>query len=328
MPPFPSNPEGLQPMNFTAPWGTADRLPRAPLTGYLHPAYAESLSEFGEPTLLPNCGGWILKRVIPNTGFSDGMGCYPLFACRDWSQLGSDLNDLRENLVSLSLVADPFGVYDPSQLRSCFDVFVPFKQHFVVDYDLPHRPRARHRDYARWAEKRVHVEVAGNSADFSPEWVILYSHLARRHNLSGIKAFSPRSLSGQLQVPGAVLFRATHDGTAVAAHLWLVSGSVAYSHLVAGSDLAFQLRASYAMYASAIEYFRGKVRFLDLGAGAGTVARADDGLAQFKGGWGNATRPAYFCGRVLNGDAYKQLAALHSTGTSNYFPAYRAGEFF
>jgi hypothetical protein len=297
------------------------------ITGYAHPAYAASLCEFGRVRALPQCGGFLLERGIPSSNLFDAMGPYPLFACRDWSQLGSDLNELGEDLVAVSLVADPFGVYDPPQLRAYFDVFVAFKQHFVVDYNLPCRPCAHHRYYAQWAAKRVQVEGVCDSAQFSSEWASLYGQLVQRHSLSGLKAFSPRSLSNQLRVPGSVLFRAAHDGLAVAAHLWFVSGDVAYSHLLAISELGYRLCASYAMYSAAIEYFNGKVRFLDLGAGAGTLATAGDGLAQFKKGWGNATRPAYFCGRVLNRAAYKQLVARHITGTTAYFPAYRAGEF-
>jgi hypothetical protein len=297
------------------------------IMGYVHPGYAASLSEFGRVRALPRCGGFLLERQIPSSNLFDAMGPYPLFACRDWSQLGSDLNELGEELVAVSLVADPFGGYDPPQLRACFDIFVAFKQHFVVDYNSPGRPCARHRNYARWAAKRVQVECVCDHAQFSSEWVSLYGQLVQRHNLSGLKAFSPGSLSTQLQVPGSVLFRVTHEAVAVAAHLWFVSGEVAYSHLLAISELGYQLRASYAIYSAAIEYFKGKVRFLDLGAGAGTLAGARDGLAQFKRGWGNAARPAYFCGRVLNRAGYKQLVARHKTGSTDYFPAYRAGEF-
>ena len=53
--------------------------------GYLHPMYAQSLIEYGTPLELPFSKGWILKRSIPGTNQFDGMGCYPIFACQDWS---------------------------------------------------------------------------------------------------------------------------------------------------------------------------------------------------------------------------------------------------
>src|SRR5690349_8434686 len=86
-------------------WGrsvpSAPALPHSMMTGYLHPAYAESLSEFGRPRLLPRSRGWILERPIPACPYFDAMGCYPLFTCHDWSELPGDLVDLGSELVSL-----------------------------------------------------------------------------------------------------------------------------------------------------------------------------------------------------------------------------------
>ena len=73
-------------MTTTLDLGT-DRV--ADATGYAHPAYAESLAEFGVPRLLPRSGGWILERRIESFPDRDAAGCYPLFSCRDWSRLRS-----------------------------------------------------------------------------------------------------------------------------------------------------------------------------------------------------------------------------------------------
>src|SRR2546423_8454837 len=102
-------------------------------TAYAHRAYAESLSEFGAPQLLPRCEGRVLARPIPGTPYRDAMGSYPIFACRDWSQLADDIENLGEDLVSLVLVADPFRDYTEKNLRHTFnDLFMPFKEHFVA----------------------------------------------------------------------------------------------------------------------------------------------------------------------------------------------------
>lgn len=106
------------------------------MAGYLHPRYAQSLAEFGTPRELPRSGGWILERQIPEFSYHDAMGCYHLFACRDWSELYADLEDIGNGneLVSLPLVTDPFGEYDLAYLRQCFrDVVVAFKAHFIID---------------------------------------------------------------------------------------------------------------------------------------------------------------------------------------------------
>src|SRR5207237_160064 len=107
-------------------------------SGYAHPGYAASLLEFGRPRALIQSGGWILERPIPGANARDAMGCYPIFSCRDWSLLKSDLVELSGDLVSLVLVADPFGNFTEKLLGDTFkDLLTPFKEHFVIDLCEP-----------------------------------------------------------------------------------------------------------------------------------------------------------------------------------------------
>jgi len=287
--------------------------------------------EFGTPRKLPHCEGWILERQIPGFPFFDAMGCYPLFACQDWSQLQYDLAELGQDLVSLSLVTDPFGKYDEACLHQCFkDVVVPFKDHFVVDLSRPRNEivSKHHRYYARKALKDVDVERCEGPMSFLDDWLDLYATLIRRHDIKGIPAFSRTAFARQMETPGLVMLRAVSRGTTVGAHLWYVQGEVAYSHLAAFSPLGYELIASYALYWFAIDYFVGKVAWLNLGASAGIKHEGADGLSQFKRGWSTGTRPAYFCGRVFEKARYKEIVS-HKTGLPNkgYFPLYRYGEF-
>jgi len=89
-------------------------------SGYLHPDYAASLAEFGQPLELLQSHGWLLKRRIPGTDYYDGMGCYPLFCCQDWKMLNNDLKTLENDLVSASLVTDPLGELGGGELESEF----------------------------------------------------------------------------------------------------------------------------------------------------------------------------------------------------------------
>ena len=92
----------------------------AGMNGYLTAEYAASLSALGTPSRLPKSGGFILKRRIPGSPLLDGMGPYPLFCCADWSRLPEDLMQVGTEIVSLALVADPFGSYELGTLRECF----------------------------------------------------------------------------------------------------------------------------------------------------------------------------------------------------------------
>jgi GNAT acetyltransferase-like protein len=295
--------------------------------GYAHARYAESLSEFGQPVKLPGSGGWLLQRAIAQSGSYDAMGLYPLFCCSDWSALRSDLDGVSDGLVSVAVVPDPFGNHDEALLRSCFDKVIPFKSHFVIDLQQPGPyGGSNHRYKARKALRHLQVEICANPKDMLEDWIALYGNLIERHNIKGIKAFSPESFRKQFETPGLVAFRAsTLDGQCAGGQLWFWQGDVAYYHLGAANEIGYRHSSAYAIYATAIEYFADKARWLALGAGAGSTSK-DDGLTRFKEGWANATREAFFCGRVLNPRRYLELTTAANAQQTNYFPAYRDGE--
>jgi hypothetical protein len=298
-------------------------------TGYLHPLYVESLAEFGEPRGLLCSGGWILQRQTPALELHDAMGCYPLFCCQDWRPLAEDLGQLNGSAVSVSLVADPFGDYTQELLRSCFDIVLPYKQHFVADLNLPLEQftSARHRKYARQALRKISVEVCSDPVKHLDEWVRFYDHMIERHQITGMRRFSRESFAKQLSVPGLVMFRATEGGEPLSLDLWYVQGEVAQAHLVGASPRGYELHASYGLKLFILQYFTGKVRWVNLGAAPGLNAQTDNGLACFKRGWSSETRTVYFCGKILNPLAYQELVrATRSEGTE-FFPAYRKGEF-
>lgn len=307
--------------------GPAELVP----SGYLHPAYAEALSEFGDPRLLPSSGGMVLQRHIPNFSTLDGMGCYPIFCCRNWSELHDDLEKLGDDLVSLVLVTDPFGDYDTTYLQSCFpDLVRSFKQHFVVDLTRPldEFVDAHHRRNARRALGEMQIEKCDVSEEVLADWLRLYSNLIARHKITGISTFSRESFLKQLRVPGLTIFRAVKDSETLGMIWWYEHDNRAYYHLAAYSTAGYDLRASFALFRYSIEYFaKQETRWLNLGAGPGSTADATSGLARFKQGWSTGTRTAYFCGRVFDPEKYQELVRIKNPGPTSYFPAYRVGEF-
>jgi len=299
------------------------------MAGYRHQLYADSLAEFGTPVALPQCGGWMLQRGTPGGGFQDATGCYPLFCCRDWQTLGDDLHQIGTGLVCLSLVADPFGNHSEELLRSLFDIVRPFKQHYVADL---HRPleefsSARHRKYGRRVLRCVGVEVCSDPAAWLDEWVGLYGCLAERHAIRGLRRFSREALARQLAVPGLIMFRAFEGQETLGLDLWYVSGDVAYGHLVGISPRGYELQVSYGLKLFLLQYFAGRVRWVDLGGVSGISGSEGSGLAQFKQGWASETRTVFFCGKVFDRAAYAELTRLANRNGEGYFPAYRAGEF-
>jgi hypothetical protein len=298
-------------------------------TGYMHPGLAASLAEFGTPRELPRSGGWLLERAIPGTAARDAMGAYPLFACRDWTGLRADLDDLRGELVSAALVTDPFGRYDRRLLDECFTAVIPFKEHFVADLSEPPEVfvSKHHRQHALKALREVAVQICAEPPVLLEEWVSLYGTLIERHGITGIRAFSRTVFAKQLALPGMIALRAERRGRTVAANLFFVQGQTAYDHLTAVSPEGYECLASYALKWHALHYFRGKVRWIDWGGGTGATVNPSDGLAWFKHGWAQTTRPAYFCGRILDEIKYRQIAQAKNLEQSRWFPAYRDGEF-
>src|SRR4051794_19142938 len=130
------------------------------MCAYWSGQYASSMEEFGRPRRLERAGGWVLERPIAGFEDRDAVGCYPLFACRRWDRLGDDLAGLGD-LVSLVLVADPFGDFDPARLGALFNRgVVPFKRHHVVELGPPVESLAssHHRRNARKALSLVEIE--------------------------------------------------------------------------------------------------------------------------------------------------------------------------
>ena len=301
------------------------------MTGYLHPLYAKSLSEFGTPVELPQCGGWLLERRIPNSDLYDAMGCYPFFCCTDWTSLGSDIEQLKRRYVTVSLVVDPFAPITAANLAKDFQLVHPFKKHFVIDIsDSTDRHIYRHhRYYARRALKQIQVRVVDDPKTCLNDWVHLYQILIDRHHLRGIKAFSKSAFTIQFEVPGLVIFQANRNGRTIGMHLWYRQGGVAYSHLSAFDQEGYSLRASYALHWFAIQEFKRnharELRWIDLGAGAGAKENGRDGLSIFKRGWATDEKVKYFCGSIFDRENYEALTATNQ-GDSSYFPLYRAGE--
>ena len=126
---------------------------------------------------LPRCDGWIIERQIPSTPYRDAIGTYPLFSCRDWSQLEYDLKDLGTELVSLMLVPAPLDRYDRELLDRCFDRVINFKCHYVADLSQPveNFVKKSHRDTVGRARKKVTVHLCPQPGERLEQWIELFS---------------------------------------------------------------------------------------------------------------------------------------------------------
>lgn len=288
---------------------------------YLSKLYAGAFGNGYEPVRLEALGGYVLKRPIAGTDYADAMGCYPLCPLAENAALEKDFEMLAaQGIVSLVLVTDPFFAMSVPRLEQLFDkVRVAYKEHFVIDFTQPEFAYSKHhRDRVRKAVKSVEVRKIA-LRDHLDEWCALYDGLVQKRGVTGIQAFS-RHYFEALCALEPEMFGGFSEGRLVCAHLCLQHAGHGYSHLTASSEEGYKLRATFAVYDFTFRHFAehgGKM--FDLGGGAG-VENASEGLAQFKQGFSNATRPCHLVGKIINPAIYEKLSAVKQ---SNFFPAYR-----
>jgi hypothetical protein len=298
-------------------------------TGYIHPLYAASLAEFGIPHYLSGCGGWILERHIPDTSYLDAIGPYPLFFCEEWGNLVDDFELLKNQLVSISLVIGPFSQFPNEKYSQYFEIFRPYKDHYLLDLSLPLEETVSkgHRRSARRALRNLEVEMLISPEIDLNEWVQLYEDLIRRHQIQGIRAFSKSSFQKQLAIPNTIYFRVIHKGKVVGGNIFFLQDDVAYAHLSAFSDEGYKLGAPYAVKWCALQQLSQFVGWVNFGGSTRSSQENPTGLDYFKMGWSSQTGKSYFCGKILDEEKYTEMVNRRNALDTTWFPAYRLGEF-
>ena len=190
---------------------------------------------------------------------------------------------LPDDIVSVSLVADPYGAYTPELLESTFDRVVNYKQHYVIGLDQPLEEigTKHHRREARIALQEIQVERCIDPAGFAAEWDRLYDELRERYGINGIRAFSRSSFEKQLSMPEIVVLQAFCGERMLGAQLYFVQDDVVHCHLGAVNKEGYTCGAFYALDYASFEYFSGKAKWLDIGGGAGLSSKGSDGLSRY-----------------------------------------------
>ncbi|MBL4659145.1 MAG: hypothetical protein JKY19_02225 [Alcanivoracaceae bacterium] len=294
-------------------------------SGYFHENYAQSVKEKVQTIHLEKSCGWLLKRKIPKSDLFDAINCYPLLCCKNWEHLQSDIDNIPKNIISISIVSDPFSDLDMSRISTTFDLIKKFKQHYIVDLTTetnfsPHHKREIRRAY----KKNIDIKYCNNPLEYLDTWNNLYKRLISKHNIRGNTAFSKALFVNQFNIPGLLCFRAEINGEVVGMVLWYTSNKNAYYHLTAYSDSGYKNGASYALMNYSISFLKKLgIKLATLGAGAGLTTSANDGLSQFKSGWSHYTKPVYFLGKINNRTDYHKMISMAQSKTSSFFPAYR-----
>jgi hypothetical protein len=290
---------------------------------YASEAYVRVFDDVAQPLWVPAWSAYILTREIPGAGGArDALGVYPLQPFGPDADLAAGLAFLTDRgLVSIGLVPDPATAPPIEALTAAFGLCIPFKTHQLVDFARPVEFSKHHRAEVRRALKRVSVETV-SLADRLDDWTGLYGHLAERHEIGGLSAFSRDAFARMAEVEGLTAIAAVADGEIISMHLWVAdpASGAGYSLLAATSPAGYRASAAYAVEDASIRHL-SHLTSLNLGGGAG-VAAGDDGLTFFKRGFANAEVQAWFCGAILDADRYEALSG-GATSPATPFPAYR-----
>jgi hypothetical protein len=301
------------------------------MQGYHNELYSLSLKEFGDPFQLLRSGSWVIKRMIDNSSKFDLMGCYPLFFSTNWDKIQYDLESIDQGeIVTIFLVTDPFGKYDEEILKKTFpDVMFHFKDHYYTDLkdNMETTICKHHLKKARRCLDRMEISRCDEPLDILEDWWDLYQCLIEKYKIKGIRAFSYDSFKKQFNIPGITVFKALYKGKLIGIQIWFDHEEIAYTHLSAYNKEGYRYSASYGLRYYSMEYFKKKgTRFLSMGAGTGIGVKRD-GLTFFKKGWSTGTRKVFFCGKIIDREAYENISSTKKKNENGYFPIYRKGEF-
>ncbi|MCS6893084.1 MAG: GNAT family N-acetyltransferase [Deltaproteobacteria bacterium] len=290
--------------------------------------YAKCFDQLGEVVSLENSGVHCLKLSNHYTPHLDLSYCYPFIYIFNLSGLIEDLKK-QINYQCFYGVLNPWITVIEEHEIQFFDVFIEYKDHYYCDLGQPDiwsRISVSHRRLIKKALKKIDVKIS-DPESVRDAWPDLYNNLIRRKNISGFTCFSKNILQKFLYVPGAKIFSAYRDQNLIGLVIFYISDPYVFYHLAAYSDEGYELSASYGIFWEAIQYFRlHGLRLFHLGgAPDGGVGL---GLLQFKKGFASGVRKAYFVGKVLDQDQFRQtLIASESFGVRDFFPPYRKSAF-
>lgn len=290
---------------------------------YASAAYARIFEGIAETLWVEAWGAYVLVRDIPGAGGArDALGIYPLAPFKADADLAAGLAALKaEGLVSVGLVPDPLASPPVAALEAAFDLCIPFKTHFLVDYGRTVAFTKHHRGKVKRAHEKV-TTAAVPLGDHLDAWCALYDNLIDRHEIGGLSAFSRAAFARLAEVEGLTAVAAAADGEIVSMHLWVADPAtgVGYSLLAATSGEGYRRSAAYAVNDTSLKLLAG-LRCVNLGGGAGIQAE-EDGLTYFKRGFSNDEVTACFCAAILDPGAYAGLSG-GTTAAATPFPAYR-----
>jgi hypothetical protein len=275
---------------------------RAEVHPYCSETYCSAFKVDPESRLyVPPWRTWIaLRGGVAAGGARRGSGLYPFASLDPACELAEGLEHLRErSLDSFYMVTDPLWRPPVEALRDAFGFCRPLKLAWLIDREKgPVRFRKKHRNRINRCRRRCEARVV-SLRDHADACFALYRRFAAQKQISGFMDV-PEScfpvLAGMRQLTTIGVFE---EEELVAFSLWARFRDAAYFVLGASSARGYEIAASYAYHASAIEHFND-CRYVLFGPETGMVDTPDYPTSGFKSGFANSTAQVWVCGSKLS----------------------------
>jgi Acetyltransferase (GNAT) domain len=264
---------------------------------YCSAPYARAFEEPGvRPLHVPEWGAYVLVREGPG-GTQQAIGIRPISPLEPGCDVRAGLETLRQaGIASVSLVAEPLWSPEPSVLRQAFRICRPFREHYFVDLRAEIHYHKRHRNRLNQALRVCTVEEV-RLDEHLERWHELYAHqVANRQNL---QPFTRAYFERIATLPSMQTIAVLAHGEIVAMTLWIRHADTLYLHDGAANATGFDLSATYAAVAHAIDTEQ-ECRYILLGGSAGLHDDPLEGLAMFRRGFSNGSVSSHLCSARLN----------------------------
>lgn len=241
----------------------------------------------------------LVRRPGGRKGVRSATGVYPFASLDPDCDLEGGLAFLKENRIgTVNLLSDALWSPPVERLKAAFGFCRQLKHTYLLDREGEDTSfRKRHRNRMNNAVRLCEMRVVG-LAEHMDEWWQIYDGLAERKRVGDSARLSRENFERIVDLPGLVTFAARAQGELVALSMWLRFRDIVYNHFTASTERGYEVFANYACYARAFDYFHD-CRLLCFGPNVGVADSRDDGLAEFKRGFANATWPNYLCSATL-----------------------------
>ncbi len=264
----------------------------------------------------------VLEYPILGSTYKDAVGVWPYMDHLSLTVIQKGFRELRDRgYVTFSGVFTPGELNYLDDLKSNFDIFRLFKYHFLCD---PKRATSQLSKKTRYNISRGLRDCQVSKvklADYIDDIFELHENLAEQTRFSRFARFDRKFLSCLSNLSGVECFAAKDKDQLLGFLLTIQCDNGTHFLATATSSIGKSRRASYALWAHAIDQLNKTPLYLGGSPGIDDSLVIESGVGRFKNRFSTHKAPAYFVGKVLRPDVYHEFSSIFPK--ERVFPPYR-----